>query len=196
MSIWRVDADGSHPLKLADERYDTFPVCAAGHKWVYYWQGVKQLARVPLDGSGPSEPIPGSRVPNAFLAGRGIGISPDGKTLVYVVGILTPGNALPEEKIVLLDTATLASQRFLKVDPRISKGVQFTPDGKAVAYPIGENGADNIWIQPLDGAPGRQITHFTSEQIFSFHWSPDGKNLGVLRGHTDSDVVLLQESKQ
>jgi retron-type reverse transcriptase len=34
-----------------------------------------------------------------------------------------------------------------------------------------------------------------SEQIYSFHWSPDGKNLGILRGHTDSDVVLLQESK-
>jgi hypothetical protein len=29
----------------------------------------------------------------------------------------------------------------------------------------------------------------------SFHWSPDGKNLGILRGHTDSDVVLLRESK-
>jgi hypothetical protein len=54
---------------------------------------------------------------------------------------------------------------------------------------------DNIWIQPLDGSAGRQITKFESEQILSFHWSPDGKNLGILRGHTDSDVVLLQESK-
>jgi hypothetical protein len=26
--------------------------------------------------------------------------------------------------------------------------------------------------------------------------SPDGKNLAILRGHYDSDVVLLQESKQ
>jgi hypothetical protein len=41
----------------------------------------------------------------------------------------------------------------------------------------------------------RQITKFESEQILSFHWSPDGKNLGILRGHTDPDVVLLQESK-
>jgi hypothetical protein len=28
-----------------------------------------------------------------------------------------------------------------------------------------------------------------------FHWSLDGKSLGILRGHSDSDVVLLQESK-
>jgi hypothetical protein len=52
-----------------------------------------------------------------------------------------------------------------------------------------------VWVQPLDGSPGHQITKFDSEQILSFHWSPDGKNLGVLRGHTDSDVVLLQEAK-
>jgi len=54
---------------------------------------------------------------------------------------------------------------------------------------------DNVWVQPVDGSAGRQITHFKSEHILSFHWSPDGKNLGILRGHTDSDVVSLQESK-
>jgi Tol biopolymer transport system component len=90
--------------------------------------------------------------------------------------------------------ATLSSPHFLEANPRISRGVQFTPDGKAVAYPVADNGVDNVWIQPIDGGPGHQITHFNSEQIFSFHWSPDGKNLGILRGHTDSDVVLLQDS--
>jgi serine/threonine protein kinase len=195
ISIWRVDADGSHPMKLADERGDTFPVCSAGQSWVYYFQSVKQLARVPMDGSGKSEPIPGSSVEGAFLAGRGIGISPDGRTVAYVIGVVDPGKPMPQEKIALLDVATLSAPRLMEPNPRISKGVQFTRDGKAVAYPVAENGVDNIWVQPLDGTPGRQITHFTSEQVGAFHWSPDGKNLGVLRGHTDSDVVLLQESK-
>jgi serine/threonine protein kinase len=194
-SIYRVNADGSHPVKLADENFQSTPVCAANHNWVYFFPNVKELGRVPLDGSGPAEAIAGSRVAGAFLAGRGIGISPDGKTLAYVIGIVTSPDAAPEEKVALLDTATLSSPRFLKANPRISRGVQFTPDGKAVAYPVAENGADNVWIQPIDGSPGRQMTHFNSEQIQSFHWSPDGKNLGVLRGHTDSDVVLLQESK-
>jgi serine/threonine protein kinase len=193
--IWRINSDGSRPVKLADENFDSFPVCSANQNWVYFFPNVKELGRVPLDGSGKDEPIPGSRVPNAFLAGRGMGISPDGKTLAYVIGKVNTEKQTTEEKIVLLDTATLSSQRFLDANPRISKGVQFTTDGKAVAYPIAENGVDNIWIQPIDGTPGHQITHFNSEQITSFHWSPDGKNLGVIRGHTDSDVVLLQESK-
>jgi serine/threonine protein kinase len=195
VSIWRVNTDGSHPLKLADEKFDTFPVCSANQNWVYYWPNTKQLWRVPLDGSGKPEPIPGSIIAGGFLSGRGIGLSPDGKTLVYVVEIINSDSATGTHKIALLDVATLSSPRFLEANPRISKGVQFTADGKAVSYPVAENGVDNVWVQPLDGTPGRQITHFNSEQIYSFHWSPDGKNLGILRGHTDSDVVLLQESK-
>jgi Tol biopolymer transport system component len=85
--------------------------------------------------------------------------------------------------------------RLIDTDERISNGgLSFTPDGKAVAYPIRENGVDNLWVQPLDGSPGRQITHFGSEQIFNVHWSPDGKSLGILRGHSEADVVLLRDS--
>lgn len=63
------------------------------------------------------------------------------------------------------------------------------------ALPRAENGLDNVWVQPLDGSAGHRITDFNSEQIWSFRLSPDGKSLGILRGHFDSDVVLLQEFK-
>jgi eukaryotic-like serine/threonine-protein kinase len=194
-SVWRVNPDGSHPIKLVDEKFDSTPVCAANQSWVYYWPDVKQIWRVPLDGSGKPEPIPGSSVPGAFLAGRGIGISPDGKTLAYVVEIINLQSQAGTLKIALLDLDKLNSPRLFDANPQISLGVNFTADGKSVAYPVGENGVDNIWIQPIDGSPGRQITHFNSERILSFHWSPDGKNVGIVRGHQDSDVVLLQESK-
>jgi len=195
VAIWRVNADGSHPLKLADEKFDSFPVCSANQNWVYYFANVRQLWRATLDGSGKPEPIPGSGIAGAFLAGRGMGISPDGKTLAYMVEFVNPENPIGSQKIALLDTATLKSPRLLDANPKISKGAEFTADGKAVAYPIADNGVDNIWVQPLDRPPGHQITHFTSDQIGSFHWSPDGKRLGIVRGHTDSDVVLLQETK-
>jgi hypothetical protein len=73
--------------------------------------------------------------------------------------------------------------------------VRFTHDGKAVVYQFRDRDADNLWLQPLDGSPGKQITNFKSEQIHDFHWSFDGSKLGLVRGHTDSDVVLLEESK-
>ena len=194
MGIWRVNADGSAPARLADGQFEETPVCSAHQNWVYYEPNRKQIWRVPLDGSGTSEPIPGSVVPHAILVGRGTAISPDGKTLAYLVEVLTSEKQSGIQKIAVLDLATLNSPRLLDVDPRISTAAQFTSDGKAVAYGIRENGVDNIWVQPIDGSVGRQITKFNQEQILSFHWSPDGQSLGILRGRTDSDVVLLRES--
>ncbi len=120
-------------------------------------------------------------------------ISSDGKVLAYAADQVT--GVETTESIALLNLESPTSPRMLTAHAHRSGGVQFTPDGKAVAYPIRENGVDNIWIQPLDGSGGRQITHFSSDQIDSFHWSPDGKNLALLRSHSESDVVLLQESK-
>ena len=195
IGIWRVNVDGSAPTKLADGQFEVSPVCAANQQWVYYQPDRKQIWRVPLDESAKPAPIPGSVLAHAVLVGRELAISPDGETLAYLVEVLTSEKQSGIEKVALLDLATLRSPRLLDVDPRISTAAQFTADGKAVAYGIRQNGVDNIWIQPMDGSPGHQITNFDREQILSFHWSPDGRRLGVLRGHTDSDVVLLQEAK-
>jgi Tol biopolymer transport system component len=97
--------------------------------------------------------------------------------------------------MAILDLTTLAAPRVMDINPHVSAGPQFTADGKSLAYPVRESGVDNIWMQPLDGSAGHPMTQFDTEQILVFHWSPDGKNLGILRGHTDSDVILLQESK-
>jgi Tol biopolymer transport system component len=194
-SIWRANGDGSNPLQVTDGKLDVGGVCSPDEKWVYYrHREVSQIWRVPLDGSGKPEAVPGSLVPNSFPSG-GMGISSDGKVLGYILEIVDAATQRGQEKLALLDLGSSAP-RLLNADSRVAGGgLAFTPDGKGVAYPIHENGVDNIWIQPLDGSPGHQITHFTSERIESFHWSPDGKTLGVLRSHSESDVVLLQETK-
>lgn len=89
---------------------------------------------------------------------------------------------------------------MIDANQRIDGPVTFTADGKAVAYTVRDRGADNIWVQLLDGSPGHQITHFTSGEIAGsgqagFGWSPDGKTLAVLHPHTSSDIVLLRVQK-
>ena len=49
---------------------------------------------------------------------------------------------------------------------------------------------------PSTANPAGQITHFPSEQIYGFGWSPDAKKLLVARGHVESDVVLLRDTSQ
>jgi eukaryotic-like serine/threonine-protein kinase len=201
VGIWRVNADGSNAKQLTDGGNDGFqrkPAC--GGNWVYFFRDVQHIWRVPLDGapdgSFKAEPVPATAIEHGFHTGRGMGVSPDGKTLAYMPELVDPQTQTGVQKIALLDLESMAAPRMIDPNPHISSGPQFTPDGKSVAYPVRENGVDNLWVQPIDGSAPHQITQFDSEQILSFDWSPDGKNLGVLRGHTDSDVVLFQEAKQ
>lgn len=68
--------------------------------------------------------------------------------------------------------------------------LHWTPDGKALTYPLLLGSEMNLWIQPVAGGPPRQITHF-NDLIASYDWSPDGKRLVVTRYKTSSDVVLI-----
>jgi hypothetical protein len=47
----------------------------------------------------------------------------------------------------------------------------------------------------LGKGPGRQLTHFTSGQIWAFHYTRDGKSVAMARGNNLSDVVLFTSSK-
>jgi eukaryotic-like serine/threonine-protein kinase len=192
-NIWRTNADGSSPLKLTEGKVDYFPVCSPDQKWVYYVDVTAiHIRRVPLDGSGKTEAALGAPQGYLFAGGQsGPSVSPDGKTLAVAVSQTQEAGV----KIALFDLGSSSPPRMLDANRYSSSGLQFTPDGKSVAYAIRENGVDNVWVQPLDGSAGHPITDFKSEQIWSFHLSPDGKSLGILRGNYDSDVVFLQESK-
>ena len=199
-NIWRASADGTNPTKLTDGKNDRSPVCTADGKWMYYWnQELQQLWRAPLEGPGKPEVVPAGVAPKTLPAGTALSTSSNGKYLAYVLATIpTPEDPYPQYKIAVLDLAATATPpRLIDADERISSGgLAFTPDSKAVAYPIRESGVDNLWVQPLDGSSGRRITSFSAEQISVFDWSPDGKSLAILRGHTDSDVVLIRDTSQ
>lgn len=190
-SIWRVDSDGSNPLMLSSVGLVRNLVCSPDGKVVYYFdEDMDRVMQISTDGGEP-EPVPGTIIPKEFVAAPIAGLSPDGKKLPFF-SERAPGQM--DLDIVDLNAGPNPPRRTLKPDPRVSGGVLFMPDGKAVAYPITENGVSNVWVQPLDGSPGRQITNFNSGTIGGFDWSPDGKTLGMDRTHIQSDIVLLRES--
>jgi hypothetical protein len=69
-------------------------------------------------------------------------------------------------------------------------GVRWTPDGGGLVYLSAAAGVGNLRLQPADGSPARALTDFTSERIFRFDVSPDGR-LVYERGATVSDAILL-----
>ena len=191
--LWRVDADGLNLKQLTDGVVDVGPHCSPDGRWVYYSDlHDSQVRRVPSEG-GTSEVVPGTAVPGVLLGAPGIGLSRDGRFLAYIA---VKGGAGGGIKIALVEltAGTEPKMRLLDPDPRFAAVTHFTPDSQSLVYIIGEKGADNLWLQPLDGSAGRQITNFTSDIIQCFEWSPSGKTLGVMRSHVESDVVLFRDT--
>jgi serine/threonine protein kinase/Tol biopolymer transport system component len=186
INIWRVDASGGNLKQLSNGKVDQFPLCSPDGRWVIYEDAVggNRLMKVPIDG-GTTEKI-SDQLAAAF------DISPDSKTIaVAAFGHLG-------EHVEMLVLTSIDSNRALKTlqfeRPRTGP-VRFSHDGKSVVYSFRHAGVDDLWSQPLDGSPGKQITDFKSEHINDFHWSFDGSKLGVIRGHTDSDVVLIRDTQ-
>jgi serine/threonine protein kinase/dipeptidyl aminopeptidase/acylaminoacyl peptidase len=190
-NIWRLNVDGSNPKQLTDGMQDIEPECSPDGRWVLY-DDVQdlQIKRVSIDGGTP-EIVPGTVLPAGYFY-YGLTIARDGKLLAFLT-VDTKAAGRHQIALVPLDAGPTPSRRMLDPDPRIADAPQFTPDGNALVYPIRENGTENLWLQPLDGSRGRQITNFESDAISSFRFSPDGKTIGVLRSHTESDVVLLRD---
>jgi Tol biopolymer transport system component len=178
---------GGNLKQLTTDRMDTSPVCSQDGKSVYFnQQGAEpRLAKVSIDG-GASQVVSDSPNQGTF------DISPDGKFAVFPT-LHHSGEHREMLGVVETDSGKVVkSVEFER--PRFGL-VHFSRDGKGVVYPVRENGVDNLWLQPLDGSKGKQLTNFSSEHIFDFHWSFDGKQLALVRGHTDADVVLIRDAK-
>ena len=190
--LWRIDADGANLKQLTHGVADVGPKCSADGRWVYYSDLVNaRIMRTPVEG-GDSEVVKEALMPGMLLGISGISLSRDDKFLSFIA--LKSGVQHMQIAIVNLVAGTEPRTRLLEPDPRIARVPQFAPDGESIIYIIQENGADNLWLQPLDGAAGRLLTHFASEKIQNYGYSPDGKTLGVFRSHLESDVVLLHDT--
>jgi Tol biopolymer transport system component len=196
-NLWRMNSDGSGITQLTNGADDESPVCSPDGKWVYYLDGPnRKFLRVPLAGGTP-EPLPGKPIADTLEFGNNFSFSPDGKFTARILGVQNSEKNKYDAKIALTPTDPNAGTAalLLEMNPRVIGNLQFTPDGKSFAYVVRENGVGNLWIQSIDGESGRPLTHFTSEFIYGYSWSPDGKKLAIDRGHTVSDVVLLHDSR-
>ncbi len=188
LNVWRVDADGTGLRQISQGENDRIPACSPDGKWVLYVDATtRALMKVPL-GGGPSQ-----RIGSILAETRGgFDFSKDGKTIL--VGTYDFKARKPDVSLVDFETGQVV--RVLQYDPRHSGQLRFNPDGKAIVYPIRENGTDNLWLQPLDSSPARLLTSFTSLRIYSYQWSADGNHLALVRGDAPSDLVLIYEAEK
>jgi len=180
-NLWRVDSNGTNLTRLTFGLNERVPACSNDGKWLYYLDAADNhfLKRIPSEGGSPETIIKSPADPYA--------LSPDDKT-VATFEVREADHTV----ILVLYSLVDGKKSVFEFDQRGLPGLAFLLSGKAVTYVVREKGVDNLWIQPLDGTPRRQLTHFTAERIAGYAFSKDGSQLGIKRGHSESDAVLLR----
>jgi Tol biopolymer transport system component len=185
INIWRVDMDGGNLKQLTQGKFDVLPAISPDGRWVVFTsaQGGKYALMKVSSGGGP-----GSQLTD--YTSWSPSVSPDGKwgACLYYTGQNQP---------LSLALVPFAGGQPAKVFPLPAtvagdlSGIHWTPDGRAISFINSVNGVGNIWEQPMQGGPPKAVTHFTSDKIFRFDWSRDGR-LALSRGTDTTDAMLIK----
>jgi serine/threonine protein kinase len=179
--IWKMDIDGGNPIQVTRDGYELSPKITPDGKNIVYQTYMRQgIFKIPLTGGEPIQLIPSA----AFEPS----VSPDGKLLAVM-----KADRLPTMYLDILPLAGGPSikQFDLPVLSMAAFPLSWTRDSKGLIFLDSREGVGNLWLQPLAGGKPKQITNFTSDRIYSFDWSTDGKQLALARGSSSSDIVLI-----
>jgi serine/threonine protein kinase len=193
VSLWRSDLDGTNWKQLTNGPVDVWPSCSPDGKFVVYADasgGMPALKKVGIDGGAPASL---SKETLFFPV-----ISPDGSSIAagYHPDVTKPS------KLAILGVEGGEIRRVYDVTPETVLGgegggsIAWTKDGRAVLLIVSKEGGSTLWAQPLGatGAPrpsAREIMNLSSEQVWSFALSPDGKQIVYARGLPVTDAVII-----
>lgn len=191
--IWRMDSDGRNSEQLTHgPGVPAFSISPDG-RWVICHPWAGGIFKVPIEGGNPVGVIA-----KGFT--RNPQVSPDGKLLAYFFE--DEQTKRPKIAVVEFDGGAPVKMFELPVSAGTTffeaghyHGFQWAPDGQALVYINTLKGVSNLWRQPLDGGPVRQITDFKCDRIYSFAYSRDGRTLAFSRGSHNRDAVLISEEK-
>ena len=186
--LLRLDLDGTNGTSLAKGDVGWSQACAPDGRYVYWHQmgPPQRILRMPIEG-GPS-----AKVADVLADGMigSLAISPDGKLLAYPFEEYDP---VPRMRLAVIAVDGESPPKVLDAPGGVfgEMSLSWSRDSKALQYLLTQNGATNLWQQPIAGGRPTPLTRFSSDEIFRFSWSWDRKDLLFTRGRTTSDVVLL-----
>jgi Tol biopolymer transport system component len=191
-NIWRMSADGSNatPVTAGKKSIWNGEISSDGKLITYYSNQAPW--KVSSQGGDPVSLTPDG-------AGYAT-ISPDGRWIAFDYW----DGKSPQGVIKVIAADGSGSPRFLpfvsssedQVPGASNMGalpIRWTASGDALTFVRTKDGVSNLWSQPINGGPARQITNFTSGLIWRHAWSRDGKYLAVARGNLSLDAVMLTD---
>ena len=191
--IWRSGSNGADRRQLTTGTFDWDPLCSPGGQWMVFVNRSDKntVKKLSLSGGSASTVVDNLAWANSF------DLSPDAHWLVADFSGLAETNLGWQESDAwrVVDMTTGKAARDIQPVPRGARYPRFTPDNKAFAYALHEQGAEKLFLQPLDGSPGHFIATFRNvDPMEDFRFSQDGKSIAVIRKHTTQDVVLIRQA--
>ncbi|HKE55779.1 MAG TPA: protein kinase [Pyrinomonadaceae bacterium] len=187
-NLWRLRLSDLELKQLTGGDGELNPDCSSDGQWVVYQHGYSlvkpTLWRVPLEGGTPVALTDGYAAWPAT--------SPDGRLIAF--NYLDIGQK-QRWAVQIVSASGGALVKQLPIAPVETKVLRWTPDAKGIAYVDHRNGEFNVWEQPLNDGPAKQLTNFKGELIGSFAWSHDGKQFAVMHSTVTQDVVLINDLK-
>jgi serine/threonine protein kinase len=187
--VWKIDLRTGVSSVLTNGPSESFPMCTVGN-WIFYLEqgnGSSFVFKLPLAGGPPVRlsDLSAFSPPFPSMDGRHVAFASPGKDGKVFLAVVSAENGALEAQPTIPDTLD-----------HTSNAVSWVPDNRSMALSDIRNGTPNIWSLPVLGnAPGRQLTHFTSGQVWAFHYTNDGKSVAMARGNNQSDVVLFTAAK-
>lgn len=75
----------------------------------------------------------------------------------------------------------------------IGRGPVWTPDDKGITVVISPGEKQNLWLQPVDGGEGKQMTDFPVPGIARREYSHDGKRLAIVRAEGVGNAIMITD---
>ncbi len=196
--VFVMNADGTNPTNLTTSpgTSDTEPAWSPSGKWIAYisliptrWtyymkgmtalpsEGTRDLYVMKADGSDPVLVTNGSTTGVVAFVW-----SPDSQRLFFQITAAEPGSSdYPYENY----TVGVDGSGLIKLgnSERLGAGVEWSPDGRQIAFVTEGDGSQEIFVSNADGSKLINVTHSPGDDTDP-HWSPAGKQIVFV---TDGD---------
>jgi Tol biopolymer transport system component len=182
----RIDLNGGNKLEITSEVGVDNPDISPDGKWIIYsaWtDGISRIQRVGIDGGTTQILKDWAREPRYSRDGR----------LFACFTQMESSQKWNRLAIVPAEGGEEMRSFETPANTNIGRGPIWTPDDSGITVIVSPGEKQNLWLQPVDGGPGRMMTNFEIPGVARREYSRDGKRIAIVRAQGNGNAVMITD---